>query len=94
MIYRKLQCLEREKKKIHSLNNIHLIKTEDNKTKSYGGDKSKLKITKLRVMVETSAKEDLQSAWSWVRELAKEANQLSMTTTKSKWLPISKLYIV
>lgn len=45
-------------------------------------------------MVETSAKEDLQLAWSWVRELAKEANQLSMTTTKSKWLPISKLYII
>lgn len=42
-------------------------------------------------MVETSAKENLQLAWSWIRELAKEANQLSMTTTKSKWLPISKL---
>lgn len=55
---------------------------------------SKLKITKMIVMVETSAKENLQLAWSWIRELAKEANQLSMTTTKSKWLPISKLYII
>lgn len=44
--------------------------------------------------LETSAKENLQLAWSWIRELAKEANQLSMTTTKSKWLPISKLYII
>lgn len=47
--------------------------------------KSKLNL----IFVGDSASEHLHLAWSWIRELAKEANLLSMTTTKSKWLPIS-----